>query len=195
MVDPIPKAQASYVRGSGNIDNTYGGIIRNSNCTIPVDEEGLKIYNEAYSFLNTVTKIKDYKGEVKEQIVNTHIYENYIENRSAYVTTVSGYRNAYNDYDLTDPKQQRQWQANEPMLKLAVQTTYNKWRSQGAKQVEEALNALETTINRAVAAILAADKETYEKARLASSLGMGDCLILCHLIGVMKKLRYLLILN
>lgn len=174
MIDPIPKAQASYVRGSANIDNTYGGIIKNSNCTTPVDEEGLKIYKEAYSFLNTVTKIKDYKGEVTEQIVNTPIYENYIENRSAYVTAVSAYRNAYNDYDLTDPKEQKQWQANEPMLNLTVQTTYNKWRSQGAKQVEEALNALETTINRAVAAIIASDKETYEKARLASSLGMGD---------------------
>lgn len=126
MIDPIPKAQASYVRGSANIDNTYGGIIKNSNCTTPVDEEGLKIYKEAYSFLSTVTKIKDYKGEVTEQIVNTPIYENYIENRSAYVTAVSAYRNAYNDYDLTDPKEQRQWQANEPMLNLAVQTTYNK---------------------------------------------------------------------
>ncbi|MFM9735841.1 hypothetical protein, partial [Streptomyces niveiscabiei] len=79
---------------------------------------------------------------------------------TAYIAAVSGYRTAYLNYDLSDPVQQRQWQANEPMLSNNINQTYTTWRAQGAAQVEQALSALASAINDAVGNVIADAQQT-----------------------------------
>ena len=90
--------------------------------------------------------LKDYKGNEKTSYKNSDIYDAYLNNRSSYVLAFSAYRTAYLKYDLTKIDDQRAWQANEPLLRNAVDRAYDTWRSQGADEVEEALGALASTL-------------------------------------------------
>lgn len=173
LVDPVPRPQSLYIRGADGIEKTYGNIINNANTTQQPDEKALEIYNKAKQFLTTETEVTDFMGNKTTQIQNTAIYTEYITNRSSYITALAGYRNAFNNFDLTDPKQQREWQASEPMLMNNLNNSYNKWRSNGATQVEQALSAMETSINNAVSSILSNDKTNFVNSTLASSTGAG----------------------
>lgn len=154
MVDAVPALQAAFAPTANNVSTVYPNIVNGANTTLTVSPDQKKIYQQAFGFLNTTTTVTDFTGNKVTQSGPSQIYATYLANQTAYLAAVVGYRNAYNNYDLTDPKQQRQWQANEPLLRNAVQQTYNTWRSQGATQVEQALNALASSINNAVSAAI-----------------------------------------
>lgn len=160
LVDQMPSQRSSYDPTGTLISQTYKQIVDGANSTTRPNADQQKKYEMAYNYLNTTSKIADYTGAEIEQTDNSPVYKTYLKNQTAYITAVSGYRTAYLGYDLTDPTQQRQWQANEPMLRNNVDQTYATWRAQGAAQVEQALAALASSINDAVGnAISAAQRQ------------------------------------
>ena len=174
MVDVMPAVQAAFAPSGNNVSTVYRNIVNGANTILKVSPEQQKIYQQAFNFLNTTTNVTDFTGATVKQTGPSQIYATYQANQTAYIGAVVAYRNAYNNYDLTDPKQQRQWQANEPLLKNAVQQTYNTWRSQGATQVEQALAALASSINNAVStAISDAQQAVGDLNQMASAVGLG----------------------
>jgi hypothetical protein len=175
MVDAVPAVQAAFAPTGNNVSTVYSAIVNGANTHLTVSADQQKIYQQAYEYLNTSTSITDFTGKTVTQSAPSAIYANYLQNQTAYITASVAYRTAYNNYDLTDPTQQRQWQANEPLLRNAVQQTYNTWRSQGATQVEQALNALASSINNAVTAAIAdAQRAVAPDNQLASQLGVSQ---------------------
>jgi hypothetical protein len=174
MVDSVPAVQAVYAPTQNPLSTVYKTIVDGANTLSTVTPAQEKIYKQAYGFLNKETEITDFTGAKTTQYGPSQIYQTYVQNQTAYITAIVGYRNAFNNYDLTDPKQQREWQANEPLLKNAVSQTYNSWRAQGATQVEQALAAQASSINNAIAtAIKDAQDAVSDKNQLASNVGAG----------------------
>lgn len=174
MVDVVPALQAAFAPTANNVSTVYQNIVNGADTTLDVSPEQKKIYQQAFSFLNTTTTVTDFTGAQVTQTAPSQIFATYQANQTAYLAAVVGYRNAYNNYDLTDPKQQRQWQANEPLLRNAVQQTYNTWRAQGATQVEQALNALASSINNAVSAAIGDARQAVSvQNQMASASGLG----------------------
>lgn len=173
LVDAKPNPQSIYVRGTESIESIYSNIINFANTKQTYDEKQLDLYNKAKAFLEQEVEIADYFGNKTKQTQHTPIYKSYIDNRTSYVIAVSSYRNAYNNYNLDKIEDQRSWQANEPMLRLAVENSFNTWRSNGAAQVEDALSAIDTSINNATAGILFQEKQNFKNSELASSIGAG----------------------
>lgn len=173
LVDARPMAQSIYERGSESIEAIYGNIINYANTTQAPDEEQVKLYNKAKAFLEQEIEVEDFTGKKTRQTQNSPIYNAYVTNKTAYVTALSAYRNAYNNYDLDKTEDQRSWQANEPMLRLAVENSYNTWQNNGAAQVEEAMSVMATSLNNAIAGILSREKQRFESSQLASSTGAG----------------------
>lgn len=173
LVDQMPSQTSSYSPSSTLISETYKQIVDGANSITKPDPAQEKKYKLAYDYLNTTSTIKDYTGAETTQTDHSAIYKTYLNNQTAYITAVSGYRTAYLGYDLTDPVQQRQWQANEPMLSNNINQTYNTWRAQGAAQVEQALSALASAINDAVGNVIREAQQTMSSG-MASSTGDGS---------------------
>lgn len=173
LVDQMPSQTSSYSPSSTLISATYKQIVDGANSTTKPDPAQEEKYKQAYDYLNTTSTIKDYTGKETTQTDNSPIYKQYLNNQTAYIAAVSGYRTAYLNYDLSDPVQQRQWQANEPMLSNNINQTYTTWRAQGAAQVEQALSALASAINDAVGNVIADAQQTMATG-MASSTGDGS---------------------
>jgi len=169
LVDPVPAVQADYASTTVSIDQMYGEIVNGANALEQPSAAAVQQYNAAYNYLNVTTTIKDYMGNSQQQVQPSPIYQNYLNNRDAYVAALAAYRTAYLGYDLTDPAQQKQWQANSPLLQNAINRTWNTWRSGGASQVEEALAAVDHSINSAVKTILEQDQQMYAQQALTSN--------------------------
>ncbi len=173
LVDQMPSQTSSYSPSATLISDTYKEIVDGANSTTKPDPAQEKKYKQAYDYLNTTSTIKDYTGAETTQTDNSAIYKTYLNNQTAYIAAVSGYRTAYLGYDLSDPVQQRQWQANEPMLSNNINQTYTTWRAQGAAQVEQALAALASAINDAVGNVIRDAQQTMASG-MASSTGDGS---------------------
>ncbi|MDP0561869.1 MAG: hypothetical protein QS721_05880 [Candidatus Endonucleobacter sp. (ex Gigantidas childressi)] len=173
LVDQMPSQTSSYSPSSTLISQTYKAIVDGANSTVKPDPEQEKRYKEAFDYLNTSSTIKDFRGKEISQTDHSAIYKQYLDNQTAYISAISGYRTAYLGYDLTKTDQQRQWQANEPKLNNIVDQTYNAWRSQGSAQVEEALSVLASAINDAVGNAIRNAQQTMSSG-MASSTGDGS---------------------
>jgi hypothetical protein len=173
LVDLMPSQTSSYAPSTTLISAMYKQIVDGANSSTAPNPEQEAKYKQAYEYLNTTTTIKDYTGASVTQTDNSPIYKTYLNNQTAYITALSGYRTAYLNYDLTVPAQQRQWQANEPMLRNNVDQTYNTWRAQGAAQVEQALAVLASAINDAVGNAIR-DAQQKMASGMASSTGDGS---------------------
>jgi hypothetical protein len=150
MVDVIPNICSDYSPSSNHVFDAYYNIVHGANSSVKTDPSQQDLYNQAYNYLNQQVTIKDFTGKEKTSYNKSDIYTAYCNNQTAYIGAVSAYRTAYLNYDLTKIADQRAWQANEPLLRNAVNQAYNTWRSQGADEVEQALAVLASSINSSV---------------------------------------------
>lgn len=174
MVDVIPPVSAQFVPTSAVLSSTYKSIVEGANSSVGEDPRQKAIYNRAWDYLHETVTETDFMGETVEREQPSPIALNYDDNFAAYVAAYSGYRSAYNGYDLSDPVQQREWMAQAPMLELAVNQSYNTWRREGAALVEQAQAALDTTINSSIRTALADARRNIADDRSFPSLVPGS---------------------
>jgi hypothetical protein len=173
LVDPIPALSADYTPTTNTVSGIYGEIVGSADASEEPSDQAVSQYNQAYNFLNQTTTITDYTGAQTTQVQPTAIYANYQQNQLAYLSALAAYQTAMGNYDLTNPQQQRQWQANSPLLQAAVTQAWNTWRGQGAAQVEQALGVINTTVNSAVRTILTNAQQAFTQSVLQPQL-TGD---------------------
>lgn len=168
FVDAAPALSVEYVPTTTRISGVYGSVVAKANSAVQTDPKQLEIYHKAYDFLNRETTLTDFTGKTTTTTGPSPIYNAYQNNRLAYTAALSAYRTAYLNYDMTNPSQQRQWLANAPLLQAAIDKTWNDWRAQGAAQVEQALAALDTTVNSSIRELFASAQATMANAGQAS---------------------------
>jgi hypothetical protein len=172
LIDLVPAVSPDYNPTAISSDKTYGMVV-NANAISEPDQKQLEIYNKAYKYLNNEVIIKDYQGIEKKAIMATPIKDNYDTNMIGYLSALSAYRTAFNNYDMTDLKQQREWQANAPLLEAAVDRAWNTWRAQAASQVEDAMAAIDHSINSAVKGVLNNCEKIYKNTELSPLIQGG----------------------
>jgi hypothetical protein len=171
MVDIQPALDADYAPTSNKVSGTYNAIAKGANTTEQVTPAQKALYDQAYNYLNKSVSITDFTGATTTTVQPTAIYNTYLTNKTAYTTALAAYRTAYLNYNLDIVKDQRAWQANEPLLANAVSSTYATWRAGGAAQVEQALAALASSINNIVSSVISEAQNTMVNSSMASSLG------------------------
>ena len=172
MVDSVPALDADYAATTNKVSATYKSIVDSANTTAQVDDKQKAIYDKAYAYLNKTVTIADFEGNETTSVQPTAIFNSYNTNRTAYMVALSAYRTSYLGYNLDNIDEQRKWQANEPLLKNAIDQTYITWRSQGATQVEQALAALASSINNIVSTAIAASQKNMVDSQMSSGMGI-----------------------
>lgn len=174
MVDALPTTSPLWVDSGKKVSDTYALIARGANTATQISPEQKKIYEEAYTFLNTETETKDFKGNVKKKTEPSDVVIAYDDAQAAYITAVGGYRTAYDGYNLDVTKDQRAWNAVAPGLQLNIDQAWNKWNRAGKTEVEEAQNALASSVNNAIRYVIQESQRLVsDEHRLAPLAGEG----------------------
>ncbi|MGI4873108.1 MAG: hypothetical protein ACRYFX_18265 [Janthinobacterium lividum] len=171
MVDIQPALSSDYAPTTTKVSDTYQTIVGSANTKLQPDPAQKALYDQAYGYLNKTVTITDFTGAATTSVQPTAIYNAYLTNKTAYTTALAAYRTAYLNYNLDVIKDQRAWQANEPMLANAVSSTYATWRAAGAAQVEQALAALASSINNIVSSAISSAQTGMQSNKMASSIG------------------------
>ncbi len=174
MVDVVPASSVLWSDSGKRVSQVYNTIVNGANTTTTPNPQQVQLWNQAYNYLNQTTSIQSFTGATVTQVGPTPIYSIYQTNTQSYVAALSSYRLTYNNYDLTDPKAQRAWQAQAPVLQAAINAAWNNLQQSGAAMVEEALNALSSSINNAISNAIAQAQQTMKTSALVSSTGTGS---------------------
>jgi len=150
MVDALPAPGALWGDSKQKLTQFVTGTLAQAITTLKPDPEQQATYDAAYNFLNTTTETTNFKKEVTKKTDPSDIAIAYKKAQAAYVAAVSGYRTSYNGYNLKDKADQRAWNASAPVLQNLVDSTWDDWERSGKAEVEEAQEALASTINNAV---------------------------------------------
>jgi len=173
MVDKLPTVGPLWADSGDKLSDVYAMLAAANTDTKPAPDQQ-KLYDEAFAFLVTETETKDFRGNIKKIYNPSAIAQAYDEAKAAYIGAVSGYRTAYNGYDLTKKEDQRAFNAAAPMLQNLVDQTWNAWGRAGKAEVEEAQATLNSTIGDAVRlAIDQIGKATAAEHKLPSSTPGG----------------------
>ncbi|RZT96264.1 hypothetical protein EV201_0900 [Ancylomarina subtilis] len=174
MVDALPNTDAMWSDSGQKISDVYGTIVRGANSDSKPNPDQQKLYQQAFNFLNVEVEKKTMSG-VKTVTEPSPEADAYDEAQAAYITAVGGYRTAYDGYDLDKKEDQRAWNAVAPGLQLTLDQAWNKWVRASKAEVEEAQNALVSTINDAVKYVIAESiKMINEQHQMAPSTPGGN---------------------
>ncbi|MEJ8837337.1 hypothetical protein [Ramlibacter sp. AN1133] len=173
MVDKLPSPGPLWADSTDKLSDEYANLAAANTDSKPTPDQQ-KLYDDAFNFLVTEVEGKDFRGNVTRTYNPSPIALAYEQAKAAYISAVSGYRTAYNGYDLTKKEDQRAWNAAAPMLQNLVDQTWNAWGRAGKTEVEEAQAALNSTIGDAVRlAIDQIAKSTSAEHKLPSSTPGG----------------------
>ncbi len=165
LVDQLPTPGALWSANGLRVSEVYRRLLPNANAVTDPDPAQYKRYEQAYKFLNTEVKVKSATGE-KTKIMPSDEVIACEEAQAAYITAVTGYRTAYNGYDLTKKEDQRAWNAVAPGLQLVLDQAWNRWGRAGREEVEEAQAILASTINDAVRSVIQAARDSVSDQHL-----------------------------
>lgn len=171
LVDALPLPQVLWADSGSLLSTTYKNIVDGANSSVKTDPGQLEIYNNAYNYLNVTQTLVDFMKKETTQVIPSPIFSLYQSNLQSYVAALSSYRLTYNNFNLDDPKQQRDWMAREPVLAAAINSAWNSLQQGGAPMVQQALAAMTTTINSAIRDAINQSQQTMTKSALASMTG------------------------
>ncbi len=152
--DAQPTTGALWSDSGKTTSAAYRLIVEGANTAHKVNEEQKKIYDDAFDYLNTEVTTEDFRHNKKTVTVPSSPVIDYEAAQAAYITAVGGYRAARNGYDLSDKADQRAWNAVQPGLQLNVDQAWNKWTRAYKEDVELAQQALASTVNDALTAVI-----------------------------------------
>ncbi|HET7232360.1 MAG TPA: hypothetical protein VFJ16_20300 [Longimicrobium sp.] len=182
MVDVLPVDQVEWADSTKRLSGVYEGLVAQANTTNVENPDQRHTYDLAYGYLNATTSTPpDMFGKSVQMTGPTAIAQTYNDDQTAYINAVGGYRAAFNGYNLDVVADQRAWMAVEPGLRNTVDQAWNRWNREGKAQVEQAQQALQSSINDAVsAAITQARQLVSPGAHIPSLDGVGEGWLLSY---------------
>ena len=174
MVDVIPELTGDYAPSTKTVAKTYQQIVNGANTRNTTAPAQQATYDKAQAFLTATTSIPNFSGPPTVTTGPSPIAQTYDNNQSAYVTALGGYRLAQNGYNLDNVADQRAWQAVAPGLQLNLDSAWNNWVRGGKQNVELAQNALVSTINNIISAVIAASQNDMSPQHWLSGLTAAD---------------------
>lgn len=170
MVDAVPAPQPTYAPSTKQVSGTYKLIVEGAVTDAKVDPKQKATWDAKYGFLTQVTSIPNPPPQPPTETAGpSAIVQAYEDNQQAYITAVGGYRAAMLEYDVTKPAGQKAWNAVQPVLQNNIDRAWNAWVRGGKQNVELAQNALASTINDIVSAIIADSQKAVAPAAWLSA--------------------------
>jgi hypothetical protein len=163
LADVAPKVNAIYTDSGNQISQTYGQIMNGVNVKAqtpnPTDDAQLKTANDV--LYRKVNIADPDTGEVTVKVLESQLYRDYQDNQTAYMTARAAYMGAYFEAQKTQTGKST-WPLLAPTLQLPVKSAYDKWRSNFADKVEQAIAIMNTTSANALSKAFDQAKKLFE---------------------------------
>jgi hypothetical protein len=164
----------TYQAGETPIGALYDEIVRGADSDIQPSAQQLAEYQKARDFLYTTVTTTDKAGKKVENSAYTEDYANYLAMSSAYAKALEHYNLTYLNFDMTNSRDQRKFEAQAPVLQNAINTAWDNWQTKGNKaQVEQALAVLASSDNDIVANIIDDAQKLMQQSAQTSTTGTG----------------------
>lgn len=163
LADIAPAMSTLYTDSGNQISKIYGEIM--NNVQVPAQPLNPAIEQQLASAFGvlwrTVSVTDPDTGEVTPKQMESQLYRDYLDNYSAYMAQRSAYMAAYNAAQSTQTGKET-WPILAPTLQIPVKMAYDKWRSNYADRIEQALAILNTSSQNALSKSFANAKATFE---------------------------------
>lgn len=158
-----------YKPTTSSIGQKYKTIVDGANTSVqPSPKEKTEYDNVRKYLFTTVEQTSPLTGKKTSVTMSSTNYSNYQTYKTLYLNALSAMRQAFNTYNMSDPKDQREWEAQAPVLQGHVSTAWENWVALGDKSaVEEALAFLAASDNNVVANIISSAKAMMKNDALA----------------------------
>lgn len=163
LVDVAPKLNSLYTDSGNTVSQTYGQIMSSVNVKAqppnPAIDQQLKDANSV--LYRTINVTDPDTGEVTVKTIESQLYRDYQDNQSAYMAARAAYIAAYLDAQKSQSGKST-WPLLAPTLQLPVKSAYDKWRSNFADKIEQALAIMNTTSANALSKAFDQAKKLFE---------------------------------
>ena len=163
LVDDALKLASVYTQSGNSISSIYGEIMDNVQVPVQAPNPAIeKQLADAHAVLyRTINRTDSETGEVETVQAESQVYRDYQDNQSNYFTARAAYIAAYQAAQETASGRST-WPLVAPTLQIPVKQAYDKWRSNNAAQVEEALAVMNTSSQNALSKAFDKAKKIYE---------------------------------
>lgn len=174
FIDVLPNLSPLHSASGQSLESIYGNEVLNANVKPPpVDPEKQAAFEKAYALLFVDGTDYDDQGAPITVKVESPLYRNYKNKRSAYDAAVTSYMTAYLSYDLTKPADQRAWAILSPRLQNPVITAWNDFQAAQPGRVETALATIGQDQASSLAKRFADARMLFDQTKLGSLLSAG----------------------
>ncbi|MGH1417073.1 MAG: hypothetical protein ACRBB0_26555 [Pelagimonas sp.] len=146
----------TYEPATGSLGQVYKEIVDGAQTSLKPSKQQQDEYNNALKYLYVDVKTKDpLTGKVTISKGSSAIYKAYLTFQKAYADALANYRTTFLNYDMSQPEQQKKFEAQAPKLQNAIDTAWSNWTADGHKAaVEEVLAFLAASDNNIIANVI-----------------------------------------
>ena len=163
LVDVVPKMSTMYTDSGNTISKIYKQVL--DGVSIPAQPANPAIDKQladSDAVLYRMVAITDPDtGEVSTKKMESTLYRDYLDNQTAYNNARIAYIGAYLEAQKTTTGKNT-WPLIASTLQMPVKTAYDRWRSAGADQIEQAQAILNTSSQNALQKAWDQAKKLYE---------------------------------
>ncbi len=180
LVDKVPLVNVGY-SPSGQLVSQIYDLVTNAT-VIPPDPDPVlkKKYEDALKFLTKEGVKTEYDDEGKPvevwDVNPSPVYGNYKKKMTAYIKAAANLIANYIKYDMSVPKDQREWALLGPTFQDPVDTAYNDLIAAQKTKVEDNLAILSQSSENQVGNVFASAKMNFNKPgiKLSSTFSPGE---------------------
>jgi len=170
LVDVIPSLSVPYI-SMGSLEERYGYLVTGQEVSSTNITDAQKAqFDKAMSVLTKNGTDYDINGKPVTVQMDSDFYGNYKRKRQSYSDAISAYLMAYFQYNMSDPKDQREWSLIGPLKYTPVKDAYNDYQRAQPGVIEEALATVSQFQSSSVTQALSRAKGDFESTKRASVL-------------------------
>jgi hypothetical protein len=163
LVDVAPKLSSLYTNSGNEISKVYGDILSSVQIAAEPANPAIEAQlAQAHAVLYRTVNVTDPDtGEVTPKETETPLYRDYQDNQSNYFNARAAYMSAYMVAQSSDSGRAT-WPLLAPTLQIPVKQAYDKWRSNFADKVEQAIAIMDTSTKDALSKAFKKAKALYD---------------------------------
>lgn len=105
--------------------------------------------------------------------VHSDNYTRFIDARSKYDTVVTNYNMTRNKYDMSIPKEQKEWLAVSPGLKRSIDNAWDGWVAAHKNDIENALAIMGSTLRNGIGTAIKQQQTLFDRAFISPLIPGG----------------------
>jgi len=165
LADRAPSVNVAYSPSSQTVSQIFGNVVQATVVPPKPDPELKKRYSAALAFLTTDGTDYDSDGKKITVQVDSPVYANYKRKKNAYDSAVAGLVANYFKYDMSNPRDQREWSLLGPTFQGKVDMAFDDLNRAQATKVRDMLATLAQSSENQVGLLFQAAKRNFDAYR------------------------------